>query len=75
MAVVFSEARGRCGLPPLGASKLAPLAVQSSQGLAKKKKKKEGTATTHHTLLLSGPWEHTSAAAATAKHSGWCADA
>ena len=38
-AVIISEARGRCGLPPLGACEWAPPATQSPQGLAKKKKR------------------------------------
>ena len=37
-AVDFSEARGRCGLPPLGACEWPHLQSQSPQGLAKKKK-------------------------------------
>ena len=38
-AVDFSEARGRCGLPPLGACEWPHLQSQSPQGLAKKKKR------------------------------------
>ena len=60
------EARGRHGLPPLGACELAPAATLSAQRLAKKKKKK-CTATEHHTFLLSLRWEHTCPAATTAK--------
>lgn len=73
--VVVLEARGRYGLPPLGACEWAPPAVPVTSGVSKKKKKKrekkkEGTGTKHHTLLLSPSWEHTRPAAATAKGSG-----
>ena len=65
---VLSEARGRRGLPPLGACEEAPPVTPVTPGVAKKEKK--GIATKHHMLLLSLPWEHTHPAAATAKHSG-----
>ena len=62
IVVVFLEAGGRRGLPPLWPVNLLHLQPQSPQGLTAKKKKKkkrerererEGTATKHHTLLLS----------------------
>ncbi len=73
--VVVLEARGRHGLPPLGACEWALPTAPVTSGVGKKKKKKEGTATRHHTLLLSPSWEHTCPAAATAKCSGQHPDA
>ena len=67
MAVVL-EAKGRHGLPSLGACEWAPPAASATSAVGKKKK--EGTATKHHTLLLSPPWELTRPAAASAKCSG-----
>ena len=65
-AVVVSEARGRHGLPPLGACEWAPPATPITSGAGKekkKKKKKKGPATKYHMLLLSLRWKHTCPAA------------
>ena len=67
--VVVLEARGRHGLPPLGACEWALPTAPVTSGVGEKKQK-EGTTTRHYTLLLSPSWEHTCPAAATAERSG-----
>lgn len=49
--VVILEARGRQGLPPMGAFEWVPPGTTVSSRVSKKNK--EGMATEHHPLLLS----------------------